>query len=153
MFWQGVGKRDMMLRGELIEPLHSNYSYNVFKHQLDFWTPTNTDATWPRLAAPGSDSDKNNYGTGSDMQILDGKYMRLKNVVIGYTFPKTWSKKIGMEKLRVYVSGDNLLTFSNNSFIDPESTEFDSKMSAGGANSGRSYPTLRYYGFGIDVEF
>jgi hypothetical protein len=58
-----------------------------------------------------------------------------------------------MEKLRVYVSGDNLLTFSNNSFIDPESTEFDSKMSAEGANSGRSYPTLRYYGFGIDVEF
>lgn len=43
--------------------------------------------------------------------------------------------------------------YSNNSFIDPESTEFDSKMSAGGANSGRSYPTLRYYGFGIDVEF
>ena len=153
MFWQGVGKRDMMLRGELIEPFHENYSYNIFKHQLDFWTPTNTDATWPRLAAPGSDSNKNNYKTGSDMQILDGKYMRLKNVVIGYTFPKTWSKKIGMEKLRVYVSGDNLLTFSNNSFIDPESTEFDSKMSAGGANSGRSYPTLRYYGFGIDVEF
>lgn len=51
------------------------------------------------------------------------------------------------------MSGENLLTFSNNSFIDPESTEFDSKMSAGGANSGRSYPTLRYYGFGIDVEF
>lgn len=153
MFWQGVGKRDMMLRGELIEPFHENYSYNIFKHQLDFWTPTNTDATWPRLAAPGSDSNKNNYRTGSDMQILDGKYMRLKNLVIGYTLPKSWSKKVGMEKLRVYVSGENLLTFSNNSFIDPESTEFDSKMSAGGANSGRSYPTLRYYGFGIDVEF
>ena len=153
MFWQGVGKRDMMLRGELIEPFHENYSYNIFKHQLDFWTPTNTDATWPRLAAPGSDSNKNNYKTGSDMQILDGKYMRLKNLVIGYTLPKSWSKKVGMEKLRVYVSGENLLTFSNNSFIDPESTEFDSKMSAGGANSGRSYPTSRYYGFGIDVEF
>ena len=153
MFWQGVGKRDMMLRGELIEPFHENYSYNIFKHQLDFWTPTNTDATWPRLAAPGSDSNKNNYKTGSDMQILDGKYMRLKNLVIGYTLPKSWSKKVGMEKLRVYVSGENLLTFSNNSFIDPESTEFDSKMSADGANSGRSYPTLRYYGFGIDVEF
>ena len=137
MFWQGVGKRDMMLRGELIEPFHENYSYNIFKHQLDFWTPTNTDATWPRLAAPGSDSNKNNYRTGSDMQILDGKYMRLKNLVIGYTLPKSWSKKVGMEKLRVYVSGENLLTFSNNSFIDPESTEFDSKMSAGGANSGR----------------
>ena len=38
MFWQGVGKRDMMLRGELIEPFHANYSYNIYKHQLDFWT-------------------------------------------------------------------------------------------------------------------
>ena len=55
MFWQGVGKRDMMLRGELIEPYHANYSYTIYKHQLDFWTPTNTEARWPRLAAPGSD--------------------------------------------------------------------------------------------------
>ena len=46
-----------------------------------------------------------------------------------------------------------LLTFSNNSFIDPESSEFDSKMGNSGANSGRNYPTLRYYGFGIDIEF
>ena len=58
MFWQGVGKRDMMLRGELIEPFHANYSYNIYKHQLDFWTPTNTDARWPRLTAPGSTSDR-----------------------------------------------------------------------------------------------
>ena len=58
MFWQGVGKRDMMLRGELIEPFHANYSYNIYKHQLDFWTPTNTDARWPRLTAPGSTSNR-----------------------------------------------------------------------------------------------
>ena len=61
MFWQGVGKRDMMLRGELIEPFHANYSYNIYKHQLDYWTPTNTDARWPRLTAPGSTSNRNNY--------------------------------------------------------------------------------------------
>lgn len=155
MFWQGVGKRDMMLRGELIEPFHGNYCYNIFKHQLDFWTPTNTDARWPRLTAPGSTSNRNNYGNGqgSDLFLLDGKYLRLKNLQIGYTLPKSWSRKVGMEKARIYVNGQNLLTFSNNSFIDPESSEFDSRMGNSGANSGRNYPTLRYYGFGIDIEF
>ena len=154
MFWQGVGKRDMMLRGELIEPYHANYSYTIYKHQLDFWTPTNTEARWPRLAAPGSDSNRNNYGNGngSDLFLLDGKYLRLKNLTIGYTLPKEWTKHLGMQKARLYINGQNLLTFSNNSFIDPESSEFDSKMSTSGANSGRSYPTLRYFGFGVDIE-
>ena len=155
MFWQGVGKRDMMLRGELIEPYHAIYSYTIYKHQLDFWTPTNTVARWPRLAAPGSDSNRNNYGNGngSDLFLLDGKYLRLKNLTIGYTLPKEWTKHLGMQKARLYINGQNLLTFSNNSFIDPESSEFDSKMSTSGANSGRSYPTLRYFGFGVDIEF
>ena len=155
MFWQGVGKRDMMLRGELIEPYHANYSYTIYKHQLDFWTPTNTEARWPRLAAPGSDSNRNNYGNGngSDLFLLDGKYLRLKNLTIGYTLPKEWTKHLGMQKARLYINGQNLLTFSNNSFIDPKSSEFDSKMSTSGANSGRSYPTLRYFGFGVDIEF
>lgn len=155
MFWQGVGKRDMMLRGELIEPYHANYSYTIYKHQLYFWTPTNTEARWPRLAAPGSDSNRNNYGNGngSDLFLLDGKYLRLKNLTIGYTLPKEWTKHLGMQKARLYINGQNLLTFSNNSFIDPESSEFDSKMSTSGANSGRSYPTLRYFGFGVDIEF
>lgn len=100
MFWQGVGKRDMMLRGELIEPYHANYSYTIYKHQLDFWTPTNTEARWPRLAAPGSDSNRNNYGNGngSDLFLLDGKYLRLKNLTIGYTLPKEWTKHLGMQK-------------------------------------------------------
>lgn len=155
MFWQGVGKRDMMLRGELIEPFHSNYSYNIYKHQLDFWTPTHTNARWPRLTAPGSSSNRNNYGSGqgSDLFLLDGKYIRLKNIQLGYTLPKEWSNKMGMEKTRLYINGQNLLTFSNNSFIDPESSEFDSRMGNSGANSGRNYPTLRYYGFGLDIEF
>lgn len=155
MFWQGVGKREMMLRGELIEPYHSNYSYNIYKHQLDFWTPTHTNARWPRLAAPGSPSNRNNYGNGqgSDLFLLDGKYIRLKNIQVGYTLPKAISQKVGMEKARLYLNGQNLLTFSKNSFIDPESSEFDSKMGNSGANSGRNYPTLRYYGFGIDIEF
>lgn len=153
LFAQGVGKRDMMVRGELVEPFHQNYSYVIYKHQLDFWTPTNTDAKWPRLSAPGSTSNANDYRNGSDLFIFNGKYLRIKNITLGYTFPKEWTSKLGMQKLRLYVNGQNLFTFSKNSFIDPESSEFSNQMTSGGANSGRNYPTLRYYGFGVDVEF
>lgn len=153
MFWQGVGKRDMMLRGELMEPFHGSYSYNIFKHQLDFWTPTNTDAKWPRLTAPGTASNRNNFGNGSDIYMLDGKYLRLKNIVIGYTLPKKWVRVLGMQRCRIYANGQDLFTFSHNSFMDPEASEFDSRMSNNYVNTGRCYPSLKYYGFGLDIEF
>lgn len=151
---QGVGKRDQAIRGELLEPFHANYSYVMYQHQLDYWTPTNIHARYPRLTASGSASNENNYKMGSDLNILDGKYLRLKNVQVGYTLPSAIAGKIGMQKTRVYVNGQNLLTLSNHSFLDPESSEFNANMSnGGGANSGRSYPLLRYYGFGIDFQF
>ena len=103
MFWQGVGKRDMMVRGELVEPFHGNYSYTIYQHQLDYWSPTNTSAEWPRLAAIGSTSNKNNYGMGSEINLVDGKYLRLKNIQIGYTLPRNLTRKIGLEKVRTYV--------------------------------------------------
>ena len=154
---QGVGKRDMYIRGELIEPFHSNYSYCIYEHQLDFWTPTNPDAKWPRLVAPGSASTTNNWAyPGTDLYLLDGKYIRVKDIKLGYTLPKHITSKIGVQKLRVSVNAQNPFTFSKNSYIDPESSEFGSNM--GGidgvaANSARNYPTLRYYGFGLDLEF
>lgn len=153
MLIQGVGKRDMMLRGELIEPFHENYSYVMYAHQLDFWTPVNMDARWPRLTANGSPSTTNNYHMGSDLMVLKGSYLRLKNIQLGYTIPENLTNKIGIQKIRTYVNAQNLLTFSHNSFIDPESSEFNSNMNAGGGNSGRNYPTLRYFGFGLDIVF
>ncbi|UZR97554.1 SusC/RagA family TonB-linked outer membrane protein [Chondrinema litorale] len=150
---QGVGQRKMFLRGELVEPFHSNYSYTMYTNQLDFWTPINPDAEYPRLAAPGSASNSNNYGKSSDLYLFDASYIRLKNIQLGYTFPTPWMDKIGVKSLRFYVNAQNLFTLSNITFIDPESTEFDGNMSSGGANSGRSYPTLRYYGCGLNVNF
>ncbi|MFT4092910.1 MAG: TonB-dependent receptor [Niabella sp.] len=152
MFWQGVGKRDMMVRGELVEPFHENYSYVIYQHQLDFWTPTNIDARWPRLTATGSTSRQNNFNMGSDLYKFNGSYARLKNIQIGYTIPATVTKKIGIQKARIYANAQNLITLSKESWIDPESSEFDSNMS-GAANSARNYPTLKYYGVGIDVQF
>ncbi|MBW8325386.1 MAG: TonB-dependent receptor [Prolixibacteraceae bacterium] len=156
MMIQGVGKRDMFLRGELVEPFHSNYSYVMYTHQLDYWTPTNLDARWPRLSSPGSASNTNNYQKSSDIYIFNAAYLRLKNIQLGYTIPKEISSKVGIQKFRMSVNAQNLFTLSNVSFIDPESTEFGSNMGGTGglgANSGRNYPTLKYYGFGLDIEF
>ena len=157
MLIQGVGERTMFLRGELIEPFHANYSYVIYQHQLDFWTPTNTDSKWPRLALPGSTSDVNNYGYSSQTQIMNAAYIRLKNIAIGYTIPKKITSRFGVQKLHLSVNAQNLLTFSPLSFYDPESSEYGNDMggsgSGPGANSGRSYPTLKYVGFGLDLEF
>ena len=152
MFWQGVGKRDMMVRGELVEPFHENYSYVIYQHQLDFWTQTNTDARWPRLTAAGSSSRQNNYNTSSDLFKFNGAYARLKNIQLGYTLPSKVTERAGIKKARLYVNAQNLLTLSKESWVDPESSEFDSNMN-GAANSARNYPTLRYYGFGLDIQF
>ena len=155
--FQGVGKRDMYVRGELIEPFHSNYSYCIYQHQLDFWSPTNPNARWPRLVAPGSASSTNNWGrNGTDIYLLDGSYLRLKNIQIGYTLPKQLTSKIGIQKLRINLNAQNLFTLTKNAFIDPESTEFGSNMGGlggVGANSARNYPSLIYYGFGLNLEF
>ena len=154
---QGVGKRDMYVRGELIEPFHSNYSYCIYQHQLDFWTPTNPDAKWPRLVAPGSSSSANNWGrAGTDIYLLNGAYLRVKDIKLGYTIPQNLTSKIGVQKLRVSLNAQNPLTLTKNSFIDPESSEFGNNMGGiggVGANSARNYPTLVYYGFGLDIEF
>ncbi|QCX37441.1 TonB-dependent receptor [Aureibaculum algae] len=153
MFIQGVGKRTMMIRGELVEPFHVNYGATMYTHQLDFWTPQNTDAYYPRLANAGTQSITNNFRRGSNMYLYDGAYARLKNLQIGYTLPKDVTEKLGMKSYRIYLSGQNLLTLSKVKFVDPELSEFNSNLSSSGGNSGRAYPTLVYYGLGLDITF
>lgn len=154
MFWQGVGERTMFLRGEMVEPFHANYSNTIYKHQLDFWTPTNTDARWPRLAEQGSNADKNNWGRPGDYFMLNAAYLRLKNVVLGYTLPKKWTTPLGLSKVRIYLNGQDLFTFSHNDFIDPEASDRNANGdTSGGSASGRQYLPTKYFGFGFDIEF
>lgn len=153
VFVQGVGKRTMMVRGEQVEPFHFNYGATMYTHQLDYWTPQNTDAYYPRLANNGTQSNTNNFRRGSDMYLYDGAYARLKNLQLGYTIPKTTTETMGLNKVRFYLSGSNLLTLAKTDWLDPELSEFDSNLNNGGANSARAYPTLVYYGLGLDITF
>lgn len=153
-FFQGVGRRTMMVRGELVEPFHFNYGLTMYEHQLDYWTPTNPDARYPQLSANNSNSNINNFRRGSDMYLYNAAYLRLKNLQIGYSLPKPVAQKLGMQNMRAYLSGQNLFTLSAISFLDPEITEFNSSMdNDDNANSGRAYPSLVYYGFGLDITF
>ncbi|UCS91802.1 TonB-dependent receptor [Echinicola marina] len=153
VFAQGVGSRTMMIRGEMVEPFHYNYGMTMYEHQLDYWTPQNPDARFPRLADNGSQSNTNNFRRGSDMYLFDAAYLRLKNIQLGYTLPSSLAEKLGMQNCRAYVSGQNLFTLSKVDFVDPELSEFDNSMRSGGANSARAYPTMVYYGFGLDITF
>tara|TARA_R110002020_G_scaffold475803_1_gene712507 strand:+ start:7695 stop:10796 length:3102 start_codon:yes stop_codon:yes gene_type:complete len=153
VFVQGVGKRTMMVRGEQVEPFHFNYGATMYTHQLDYWTLQNTGAYYPRLANNGTQSNTNNFRRGSDMYLYDGAYARLKNLQLGYTIPKTSTEAMGLNKVRFYVSGSNLLTLAKTDWLDPELSEFDSNLNNGGANSARAYPTLIYYGLGLDITF
>lgn len=154
LFIQGVGKRDQFLRGELVEPFHYNYGATLYEHQTDFWTPENPDARFPRLAAIGSASNTYNWRTGSDLYKFNAAYVRLKNVNIGYTFSGNLTNKLGIQKIRVSLIGQNLITLTRLKFIDPETTEFGNNLSLGTySNSARSYPLPVFYGAGLNLTF
>src|SRR5665648_1005584 len=152
---QGVFKRDMLIRGELIEPYHFNdYGGTVYDSSSDFWTPQNTGAKYPRLAERGSASNNNNFRTGSDMYLFSGAYARLKNVQIGYSLPTSILYKLHIDHARIYLTGQNLLTISPLKFADPEGGEFGNTYDITSiANSPRGYPTPTFYGGGLVFSF
>ncbi|MBL4677130.1 MAG: TonB-dependent receptor [Mucilaginibacter sp.] len=154
LFIQGVGKRDAFLRGELVEPFHYGYGATVYEHQTDIWSPSNPNARYPILANIGSPSNTNNWRTGSDLYKYDAAYVRLKNVNIGYSFSPAVTKKLGIQRLRLSLIGQNLATLSKLKFIDPETSEFDNKLNIYSAsNSARQYPLPVFYGAGLDITF
>jgi TonB-linked SusC/RagA family outer membrane protein len=110
---------------------------------LDNWT-YNHNSTIPRLSLAGSND---NFDRASDFLLEDGSYLRLKNVTIGYTLPKSLMTKIGIPDLglRVYVSGENLLTFTQYTGFDPEVGNL-------GLDAG-TYPIARTFTFGINLNF
>jgi hypothetical protein len=101
------------------------------------WTAANPNATYPRLS-----TGRQNY-LSSSYWIQSGAYVRLKSVQLGYTLPGEWMHKAGLSRCRLYVSGQNLLTFSKlEKDIDPEAP-----------NDDRYYPQVKTYTFGLNVEF
>jgi TonB-linked SusC/RagA family outer membrane protein len=155
MLWQGVGKRQQYLRGDIVEAFHNNEEHAFVQHK-DRWTPTNPDASYPRLTA--STSSNTNNTAYSDYWLFDTKYLRLKNLQVGYSIPQSLISKVGVQHLRIYFSAQNLLTFAPQRFkalgVDPEFTTFNSQLQSTNYDpvAGRNYPNAKIFAFGIDVK-
>ena len=104
------------------------------------WSVSNRDpyAFWPRL----STQKVGNNSQRSTWFMRDGSFLRLKSLEIGYTLPKKWLKKLGMNTVRIYYSGTNLLCFSKFDLWDPEMAE-----------DGLGYPIQRVNNIGINFSF
>ncbi|PJJ08418.1 TonB-linked SusC/RagA family outer membrane protein [Flavobacterium sp. 1] len=100
-----------------------NNSYNDFTSPnnnmhtdwLDSWTPDNTGAAMPRLAAGSV-----NMNRTIDIMVFNGNYVKLRNATLGYTLPDSVTEKIGISKLRFYFTGSNLLYFTKYKGFTPE---------------------------------
>lgn len=100
-------------------------------------------------------------GTVLSTFVEDASFLRLNTLTIGYTFPKAWTKKIGMQRARVYATAGNLFTITGYSGIDPE-VNADPNKSTTAANTGNypllgmdygTYPRARTFTFGVNITF
>ncbi|UXE66936.1 MAG: TonB-dependent receptor [Chryseotalea sp. WA131a] len=112
------------------------------------WTPTNTNTNVPRAI----NGDAPNNRRTSDRWLEDGSFVRLKNVVFGYTLPASLTSKMKISSLRVYFSGQNLLTWTNYSGLDPEVNTFSGSNIALGTDF-LTFPQARVYTFGVNIGF
>lgn len=91
---------------------------NFSKDLLDSWTETNHDSDIPRLTK--TDANGNLRAQVTSFYIEDGSFLRLKVLQLGYSFPVNWISHLNLQKLRIYISGQNVLTFTKYSGNDPE---------------------------------
>jgi hypothetical protein len=147
MLWQGIGKRDLALGGPLFwgaagVPDGQWFSVGLEEH-MDYWTPENTDAYWPR---PYLDKGVKNHQTQS-RYLQNGAYLRLKALQLGYTLPPVITQKVRIKNLRFYVSGENLVTFTK------LMTVFDPEATGGSSGSGQIYPLQKLVSTGLSITF
>ncbi len=138
ILFQGATKMKKMLYGRS-RTFFNGGSHNNFADLLDYWTPENRDARYPR---PWENQHPNN-SQESSLYLRDASYIRLKSVDIGYTLPKNVSAKIGAEVLRIYFSGSNLFLIDKMKMFDPETENTD----------GAYYPQQRTLNLGLNLTF
>ncbi|GHT12184.1 SusC/RagA family TonB-linked outer membrane protein [Bacteroidia bacterium] len=141
IFMQGVAKTSIVMAN--IHPFTTSETVLFDFIAQDYWTEQNPNpnAAYPRLV--NGTVNHNNFVTSSYWQ-RDGAFLRLKNLEIGYTY----------KFARIYIAGQNLLTFSKFKYFDPEIGGYEDTSDAGKARgNGLSYPTLRMYNIGVQLTF
>nr|WP_299073389.1 TonB-dependent receptor [uncultured Allomuricauda sp.] len=157
MLVQGVGKRDVLLsnhqrfRGPGQGPFH----INVWEEHLDYFRAAdtesplgpNTDAYFPAPYTANPGNNNRNYRYAVDRYIQNGAYARLKSLQIGYTIPRETTEKFGINTIRLFATGENLITIDDLLFFDPEI------VTAGTFGSAQSYPLSKIVSLGLNVSF
>ncbi|NWJ52082.1 MAG: TonB-dependent receptor [Bacteroidetes bacterium] len=141
-FFQGVKGQKFIIDGWGITPFIQGCAPTV-DFAKNCWTPTNptNNIHYPAMYTNGYGPVT---GTRSTYFLQDGSYFRLKNLMIGYNVPNQFCKKIWMKGLRIYLSGDNLLTITKYPGADPERT---------GSGNFQTYPQMKTYTIGLNVKF
>ena len=111
---------------------------NALKRHLDRWTPEHHNASYPRIT-----KDSQTNFTTSSFWLQNASYVRLKTISLGYNLPNSFLSKLGVQKAKLYVAGENLLTFSDLEGIDPEE----------GNERGWSYGNVKKVSIGLKVSF
>src|SRR5690606_33832883 len=148
LFVQGVGKRNLWPSGPLFIP-GFRYEEGWFAHQTDYWTPENPNAFYPR-PAPMDQSNNNLNFRVQTKYLLNLAYLRMKNITIGYALPKAVLDKVKIDRVRIYLSGENLFEFDKlkGIGIDPETDYTDVQNTR---SFGSIYPYRRSFSFGLQV--
>src|SRR5690606_10352818 len=140
MFLQGAAHSNINIRTFLTSPFDNNASNTSYEYLDNRWTPDNQDAKYPR-ATP---SPPTNNPQASDFWMVRTSYLRLKTLVLSYALPQNICNALGMQAIGLNITGQNLLTFSDLDFIDPE---------VGYTDRENAYPVMKSYSFGINVSF
>lgn len=155
-FFQGVGKRDVVVGGPYFWGANGQGMWQAaaFKDHMDYFRPEDTesvfgpnvDAYYPRVIFGGGSSEGGKNTLTQSRYVQNGAYIRLKNLQLGYTLPSTITKKFAVNSLRVYVSGDNLWTGTKMRVFDPE-------VLGSTGDAGKAYPLARVWSVGLNVNF
>jgi TonB-linked SusC/RagA family outer membrane protein len=145
-FFQGAAKSTIGVRNFLTEPFNNNSSNTSYEYYNNRWTPaTDMTAKYPRASAAPYTNDTQ----GSDFWLRDASYLRLRTATLGYTIPSSVVRALKIKSVRLYVTGQNLLTFSKLKFTDPEL--------AGGTGIAQgqdtAWPIQKTWTFGLNATF
>ena len=135
-----------------------SYGYSNYRRAINPWRPDNTNTSDPRLGVAysygGQPADRgiiSNARGNSDRWIEDGSYLRLRNVELGYNLPTSFLNQYGIDNTRIYVSGQNLLTLTSYSGLDPDVVGANINLEPG-VDAG-NYPSSRIFSVGLNVGF
>ena len=153
LMFQGVGKRDWAPSGVYFWGFSSFAQVTVFKEHMDYWRPDNQGAYYPKpyiSTAGGVGPFQNKNIQTTDRYLQNAAYCRLKNLTLSYTLPDAWVKKASLQKVQVFFSGENLLTFTKlKGMFDPEAIFTSNTYTSEG---GKNYPMNKVLSVGLIVN-